>query len=103
MSKGIIKISYKKIPPSEEELDNMMQYAKELDFNWLFGTSWDKAKEVDVSLQNSDYAQYVLSGEFLKSCQNNVELDDEVMCNINKDIHNRIYSLLINGYFDWWW
>jgi len=87
-----------KIPLDESEREGLFPYVDDLDFNCIFGTSWDKAKEIDIDSCPANITEYILSGEFLKSCQNGIELDDDAMCNINKDVHNRIYSLLINGY-----
>lgn len=40
---------------------------------------------------------YILEGEFLNACVNNVRFNDAAMKRINKDIVNRVYTLLING------
>ncbi len=64
-----------------------------------FEFSWDPAEIVDCNLYGKSPAYYVLSGHFTECCKDGAILDDKTMCYINKDIHNRIYTLLINGYF----
>ena len=85
---------------SEEERESVSEYVRHLDFNCRYGSGWDQAKLLDEIPENTDYTQYILSGEFLKACKSNFELDDDAMCKINKDIHNRIFTLLVKGYFD---
>lgn len=65
-----------------------------------FGLAWQPAQEIACDLKDKSLANYVLSGCFLESCKNKAILDDPTMCYINKDINNRIYTLLINGYFN---
>lgn len=64
-----------------------------------FEASWDPAQTIDCNLDCGSLANYVLLGRFLECCNNGAILNDKTMCYINKDIHNRIYTLLINGYF----
>ncbi len=64
-----------------------------------FGSHWEPAQEIDCNLDGKSLANYVLSGRFLENCKSNAILDDATMYIINKDIHNRVYTLLINGYF----
>lgn len=63
-------------------------------------TDWDSAKILDNTVNSKSAATYVLSGHFLECCKNGAILDDKTMCYINRDVYNRIYTLLINGYFD---
>ena len=62
--------------------------------------NWDKAELIDVQIRGNGLATFVLSGKFKECCEKNCVLVDRTMCYINKDIHNRIYSLLVNGYFN---
>lgn len=64
-----------------------------------FESNWNPAQILDCNLDGSSLANYVLSGHFIECCKNGSILDDRIMCYINKDIHNRIYTLLVNGYF----
>lgn len=59
---------------------------------------WDEAKEIECK-NFKNPADFVLGGVFEEYCRNHVVLDDKAMCEINKDINNRIYTLLYNGYF----
>ena len=47
-----------------------------------------------------DKTEYMLKGKFKEHCDKGSKLGDRVMCEINKDICNRIYTLLYKGYFD---
>lgn len=49
---------------------------------------------------NDDKTDYMLRGKFKEHCDKGSKLSDRVMCEINKDICNRIYTLLYKGYFD---
>lgn len=68
--------------------------------DYKFGSAWDKAQELPCDLNGKSPARYVLEGHFLECCQAGAFLDDQTMCYINKDVHNRIYTLLVNGVFD---
>lgn len=50
--------------------------------------------------QIDDKTDYMLRGKFKEHCDKCSKLNDKVMCEINKDICNRIYTLLYKGYFD---
>lgn len=65
-----------------------------------FGSAWEPAKALDGGVVDKSLASYVLSGCFAECCEKGAVLDDKTMCYINKDVHNRIYTLLINGCFD---
>ena len=73
-------------------------FVNELAFNWACGLEWDSPVELS-ELPQGDLAGYILNGHFKQCCAEHRELDDETMCFINKDINNRIYTLLLNGYF----
>ena len=90
-----------KLVPEEQHF-KFMRYFADIMYMYKdqFGWEWEPAKLIDVNLDNKSYANFVLSGNFLESCKNGIILDDKTMCYINKDINNRIFSLLINGYFD---
>ena len=47
-----------------------------------------------------DKTDYMLRGKFKEHCEKSSKLNDKVMCEINKDICNRIYTLLYKGYFN---
>lgn len=76
----------------------------------MFGNGWDKPTTVDPSeidvlcrnIVNADpedideiYAIFLLSGKFRDHCYKKTVLADSIMKEINIDIHNRMYSILI--------
>lgn len=61
--------------------------------NW--GSNWDEAVELEKPT-NNDLAEYILSGKFLECCKNGAKLTDSTMRELNRDIHNRVYTLVIN-------
>lgn len=61
-----------------------------------FGSNWDEAVEIEPPT-NQNIAEYVLSGKFLECCKSGTVMDDIAMREINRDIHNRVYTLMING------
>lgn len=93
------KEEYLKTLVPESEHQNVLEYFREIFFNMQFGTHWDLAK-TDEEPTELDLTKYILSGEFKKFCDNKICLDDFAMEQINKDIHNKIYTLLIYGYFN---
>lgn len=59
----------------------------------LPGVGWDDAVLFESDKQNG-ISEYILAGHFMECCQNNAVLDDKTMKYINKDVHNRIYTLI---------
>ena len=96
---------------SKSEFDKLMQtvpeilqlkfirYLQELVWGFNYGMQWDKAKIVASISEKQSLASYVLSGKFSECCRNGNCLDNKTMCEINKDIHNRIYTLLVQRRF----
>ena len=81
------------------EIDaKFLDFLNELAFNCACGMEWDSPVEL-TELPQGDLVGYILDGHFSQCCTEHRELDDETMCFINKDINNRIYTLLLNGYF----
>ncbi len=60
-----------------------------------WGSSWDDAVEVELPTKK-DLTEYILSGKFLEFCQSGAKLTDSTMRELNRDIHNRVYTLVIN-------
>jgi len=77
-----------------------ISYLQELLWGLTFGTQWDAATVCAPIESSQSGATYILGGRFKECCALGCRLDDKTMCYINKDIHNRVYSLLVNGYFD---
>ena len=78
---------------------DFLDFVTELAFNCACGLEWDSPVEL-AELPQGDLVDYILNGHFKQCCTEHRELDDETMCFINKDINNRIYTLLVNGYFE---
>lgn len=85
--------------PEELRL-RFIRYLQEITFGLLFGADWDAAIEIEKIRANQSGANYVLAGKFRECCQKGCILNDATMRVINKDVHNRIYTLLIGGYFN---
>ena len=75
-------------------------------FNFIAGiylfsinSDWDEPVEVEKKDPHETAYRYILSGRFFYHCNNHSKMTDEVMCDINKDVCNRIYTLLLSGYF----
>lgn len=88
-----------KTVPEEYHL-SFINYLQDILFGFKMGVDWEPANKIDTILQGKSEATFILSGKFIECCQNGCILDGKTMYHINKDIHNRIYSLLLNGYFD---
>ena len=61
-----------------------------------FGSDWDEAVEIEPPT-DQNITEYILSGKFLECCKARTVMDDIAMCEINRDIHNRVYTLMVNG------
>lgn len=85
--------------PKELQL-KFIRYLQDIMFGLFFGTNWDTAVQAEKIRANQSYANYVLAGKFNECCQNGCVLNDATMRIINKDVHNRIYTLLTGGYFN---
>lgn len=83
-----------KIP--EDSVMSVIRFIKDIVFNSYMGHNWDEAEALD-ELPDNGIASFILSGKFKECCNNNEKLSDQTMYYINKDIHNRIYTLIING------
>ena len=65
----------------------------------LNGDGWDEPERIDEPF-TCNVAEYVLGGEFLNRCQDGSPLKQEDMMVLNKDVCNRFYTLLEDG---WLW
>ena len=84
-----------------EELQfKFIRYMQYLIDGFNYGSAWDEAVTLELPAEKQSLANYVLVGKFKEYCDKNMHLDDNAMCCINKDVHNRIYTLLVNGYFN---
>lgn len=62
------------------------------------GSEWDPA-EVIESKRPNNAAEYILSGHFKECCKQHRNLYDATMKYVNRDVHNRIYTLVTMKYF----
>lgn len=85
---------------SEEAKLKAIKYCEAIWLNMFYGTSWEVAAKLDINSNMKYEAAYILEGHFIECCKNGEILDNKTMCYINKDIHNRVYTLLVNGFFD---
>ena len=82
----------------DEEIMEKFPDMYEFVCSWSFGKNWDDPVELDdVSIEDRntiDKIGYILSGAFRKNCEIRAFLDDDIMKEINKDVYNRIYTLM---------
>ncbi|MDE6656661.1 MAG: hypothetical protein K2J85_06705 [Anaeroplasmataceae bacterium] len=83
----------------EELRVKFLEYLLDILFHSNFGSDWDTAEILECNLNGECITDFVLSGHFLECCKNGEILSDKIMCYINKDVHNRIYTLLLKDYF----
>ncbi len=83
---------------SPENTDTFERYVIEISFGFHYGTSWDEPVYLTEKPQG-DLTAYVLGGQFRAHCEAGACLDDAAMCRINKDVYNRVYTLLSDGWF----
>lgn len=61
----------------------------------LPGADWDEAEPVDLEI-SENLPAFILNGRFLECCKKEMFLDDITMRYVNKDVHDRIYTLILN-------
>lgn len=61
-----------------------------------FGSNWDEAVEIEPPAEQN-IVEYILPGKFLECCKSGTVMDDIAMREINRDIHNRVYTLMVTG------
>lgn len=59
----------------------------------LPGSNWDAPVFLEMQ-PPKDKATYILDGAFREGCVLHWHFDDKAMCRINKDVYNRIYTLV---------
>lgn len=74
-------------------------FSAEVLFKMNSNAGWDAAKEV-TQPKDGALADFVLGGVFVQGCREGWHLSDDVMCRINRDINDRIYTLLIYGWLE---
>ena len=61
---------------------------------------WDLPIDVGGYYKEDDPVKYLLAGQFNYHCKKRSIMNQTVMKDINKDVCNRMYTLIISGYFD---
>lgn len=85
--------------PERNKLE-AIEYCEAIWWNMYYGSNWEVAERLDINSNMECEAAYILEGHFIECCKKGEYLNDKIMCYINKDIHNRVYTLLLGGFFD---
>ncbi len=87
----------------------IVTYLREMTFADACSSQWDAPSEVEKAifeelddelceLDSDDWpeviANFVLAGQFSHNQENNVVLTDSVMADMNRDVHNRMFTVL---------
>lgn len=87
----------------------IVTYLKEMLFADACSSQWDTPSEVDeklfeelddelCELDSDDWpeviADFILAGKFTYNQENNIVLTDAVMADMNRDVHNRMFTVL---------
>lgn len=81
-----------KMPPTDR--DEWLDYVLHFNFLSKCRCNWDPPEKMELSSRPESLSVYLLDGHFSECCEKHCVLSDPVMRYINKDIHNRIYTLL---------
>lgn len=85
--------------PEELQL-RWIRYLQEIIWGMQYGANWDPAQRMQSISAGQSLAGYILAGKFLDCCNDGCILDDDTMRVINRDVHNRVYTLLTEGCFN---
>lgn len=77
---------------SQEEQDYMLGFV----FISRSSHEWIPARTINEPI-GDDLAEYMLGGRFKAACENGDQLDNDVIMQINIDVHNRVYTLIESG------
>lgn len=77
---------------SQEQQDYMLGFV----FISRSSHEWISAKTINEPI-GDDLAEYMLEGRFKAACENGEQLNNDVIMQINIDVHNRVYTLIENG------
>lgn len=86
---------------SKEEWSSKGQNLSQEDRDYMLGfayysrsiNEWLPAKLIKDPVVD-DYAEYLLHGRFKSACENSEKLTDDLMKEINIDVHNRMFTLI---------
>lgn len=79
---------------SAAERDEFANYCFVFNFLSKCSCNWDPPVKLEISSTPKDLSVFILDGHFLECCKKHSVLTDPVMRYINKDIYDRIYTLM---------
>lgn len=79
---------------SSSERNEFRQYVSAFNFLSKCICNWDPPEKLKLLSSPKDLSRFILNGHFIECCQKHHVLSDPIMCYINKDIYNRIYTLM---------
>ena len=82
--------------------DSLEKFIDNISYYSALSKSWNKpVTEIEVDTNDiSNMADFILGGLFKTYCDHEKELDESAQIALDKDICNRIYTLLCNGFLD---
>ena len=86
------------IKNADSSQKEFVDFIADIAFNSQMGYGWDNPVEIQIEQEITDIAAFVLAGKFMECCEKQLVLSDDTMCYINKDVCNRIFTLLQNNY-----
>lgn len=79
---------------SSFERDEFKRYISVFSFLSKSACNWDPPQIIELPILPEDLSQFILSGHFIECCREHRVLTDPTMRYINKDIYNRVYTLM---------
>lgn len=79
---------------SSSKRNEFRSYAMAFNYLSKCKCNWDPPERIELQLNPKNLAKFILDGHFKECCEKHCVLTDPVMCYINKDIYNRIYTLM---------
>ena len=83
---------------SPQKQRELMRYLDSISSLALYRCNWDSPQRLPLSAPPADLAQFILEGHFLQCCRQRRTLSDATMRYINRDVYNRIFTLLSAGF-----
>ena len=82
--------------PEERRLSFLRYLLAMMENARSFGGDWDAPNPVEEEV-GERYVTFLLGGVFREKCLEHARLNDDAMRAINKDLYDRIYTLVIKG------
>ena len=79
---------------SAAERDEFVSYCSCFNFLSKCRCNWDPPEKLEISSIPNNLSVFILDGHFSECCKKHSVLTDPVMRYINKDIYNRVYTLM---------